>query len=74
MDESLIYAITEVYNIICNLSDENKRKIPIDIFNFFKDNSDEFYFKDLNITNDNINNISESGKVFLKIIDIYLNN
>ena len=68
-----IYAISEVYYIINKLDKEVRNKIPNEIYEFFMVNSDYEILKDLDITNDNIENITHEAKVLLKLIDIYIN-
>lgn len=68
-----IYAISEVYYIINKLDEEIRNKIPNEIYEFFMVNSDYEILKDLDITNDNIENITNEAKVLLKLIDIYIN-
>ena len=68
-----IYAISEVYYIINKLDEEIRNKIPNEIYEFFMVNSDYKILKDLDITNDNIENITNEAKVLLKLIDIYIN-
>lgn len=68
-----IYAISEVYYIINKLDKEVRNKIPNEIYEFFMENSDYEILKDLDITNDNIENITNEAKVLLKLIDIYIN-
>ena len=68
-----IYAISQVYYIINKLDDEMKKKIPEELYEFFMENSDYEILKDLEITNDNIENITNEAKMLLKIIDIYIN-
>lgn len=72
MDNKDIYAITEVYYILKKLSPDNIKKIPIDLYKFFEENYDEFIYSKLNINNSNINNISLSAKLLLKIVSIFL--
>ena len=68
-----IYAISEVYYIINKLDEEERKKIPNEIYEFFMENSDYEILKNLNITKDNIENITNEAKVLLKLIDIYIN-
>lgn len=68
-----IYAISQVYYIINKLDKESKNKIPKEIYEFFMENSDYEILKDLDITNDNIENITTEAKMLLKVIDIYIN-
>jgi hypothetical protein len=68
-----IYAITEVLYIINKLKIDDKNKIPHDFLMFLMDNYDKSIYDNLNITNDNIKDISNEGKLLLKIIDMYIN-
>jgi hypothetical protein len=52
---------------------DDKNKIPHDFLMFLMDNYDKSIYDNLNITNDNIKDISNEGKLLLKIIDMYIN-
>ena len=68
-----IYAITEVWYIINKLETESRNKIPIELLSFFAENFDKDIYNELDITEENIDKISDNAKLLLKIINIYIN-
>ena len=68
-----IYAITEVWYIINKLEIEIRNKIPIELLSFFAENFDRDIYNELDITEENIDKISDNAKLILKIINIYIN-
>ena len=68
-----IYAITEVWYIINKLEIESRNKIPIELLSFFAENFDRDIYNELDITEENIDKISDNAKLLLKIINIYIN-
>lgn len=69
----IIYAITEVWYIINKLEIESRNKIPIELLSFFAENFDSDIYNELDITEENIDKISDNAKLLLKIINIYIN-
>lgn len=69
----IVYAITEVWYIINKLEKESRNKIPIELLSLFAENFDRDIYNELDITEENINKISDNAKLLLKIINIYIN-
>ncbi len=72
MEDKDINAITEVYYIINNMADYNRKKIPRDMYIFLETYHNKNRYNELNINNDNIDEISYEGKLLLKLISSYL--